>query len=190
MAQEKYRGRVHCLVLYPDDPSHVEALEKIRSGYDAAWILHDRDYDEHGEKKKSHWHVVLRTANGVWNTALCKELGIGENYCEKSRSFDNSLTYLIHLNDTDKAQYNVDEVQGVLKKRLVEKINAQDKNEGEKVCELIDFIQNYEGFLTVTVFAQYCAYNGYWAEFRRSGSIFINIIKEHNDRITEFGDSE
>ena len=106
---EKYRSRAHVLLLYPDCESHVEAVKKIEKSYDYAMILHDKDSDENGELKKPHWHIVLRFGQAVWSSAICKELGIEENYIEKPRSFDNALLYLVHFNDSDKYQYNPDD---------------------------------------------------------------------------------
>lgn len=180
MSKEKYRSRVHMLLLYPTDEGHVLALEKIKASYDYAAILHDKDVTEEGELKKEHWHVVLRFPQSVWSSAICKDLGIEQNYIEDVKRFDNAIQYLIHYNDTNKTQYAVDEVFGNLRTKLIESINKVEKSEGEKVVELIEFIKNYEGKLTITEFASYCALNGYWAEFRRSGAIFVKIIDEHN----------
>ena len=191
MSKEKYRSRTHMLLLYPDCKEHIDAVEKITQSYDYAMILHDKDiFTEEDEKKnpdhksgtfkKPHYHIVLRFTNNTWSSAICKELGIEHNYIEECKRFDNALQYLIHYNDTDKTQYSLEEVKGTLKTRLVESINKQEKSEGEKVVELIQFIKEYEGRLTLTEFATYCALNGYWAEFRRSGSIFIKIIEEKN----------
>ena len=192
MSKEKYRGRVHMLLLYPDNEQHLEALYKIGQSYDYATCLHDMDTwteaDEKenpdhkaGELKKPHFHVVLRTANATWNTALCKELGIEEKFCKQAKSIDNSLQYLIHYNDIDKAQYKIEDVTGPLRTKLKESINRQEKSEGEKVVELIEFIQEFDGKLRITEFATYCAKNGYWSEFRRSGAIFCKMIEEHNE---------
>ena len=183
MSKEKYRSRVHMLLLYPSDIGHVEALEKIKASYDYAYCLHDKDIAEDGSTKKAHWHVVLRFNQAVWSSAICKELAIEHNYIENVKRFDNALQYLIHYNDTDKAQYAINEVFGNLKQKLVESINKVEKSEGEKVVELIQFIKGYDGHLRVTDFAEYCALNGYWAEFRRSGSILCKIIDEHNSRV-------
>lgn len=189
MAQKKknenYRNRTHMLELYPDNPSHVKAMEKIEKSYECAYILHDKDVKEDGNLKKPHWHVVLRFKDAKWRSALCTELEIEERFCEEPRSFDNCLMYLIHYNDTDKYQYDVKEVKGTIKKRLKELINKVDKSEGEKVYELIDYIENQTDVIRVTAFAKYCANNGYWAEFRRSGMIFCKMIDEHNGMIRE-----
>lgn len=182
MAKEKYRARVHMLLLYPENEIHANAVEKIKSSYDYAMVLHNRDVTEEGELKKEHWHIVLRFSQAVWNTAIAKELGIEERFIEQSRKFENSLQYLMHYNDTDKVQYSIDEISGTLKKRLQESINKVEKSEGEKVTEIIEYIDTQEK-ITFRDFAKYCAENGYWPEFRRSASIFIKIIEEHNYKI-------
>lgn len=183
LAKENYRSKTHALLLYPDCPEHVIALEKLQKSYDCAYILHDKDKNENGELKKAHWHVVIRCQNQQWRSAICKDIGIEENYCDKIRSFENALQYLIHYNDSDKAQYSVDEVKGNLQARLKESLLKNEKSEGEKVCELIEFIECTDGFIKVSDFAKYCAMNGYWSEFRRSGSIFMAMIKEHNESL-------
>lgn len=196
MSKEKYRSRVHCLLLYPEDKTHFQAIEKIRQSYDYALIMHDRDYftaddekanPEHkeGQFKKAHYHVVLRFQQAVWSSAICKDLGIEHNYIEICKKFDSALQYLIHFNDSNKAEYSVDEVEGTLKKRLIESINKLEKTEGEKVSELIDYIDRFDGKLSIRAFSQYCAVNGYWSEFRRSATIFIKIIDEHNHFFTD-----
>lgn len=190
---EKYRGRVHMLLLYPDNERHMVALENIKKSYDYAGILHNRDCwtdedekknPEHvaGELKKEHYHIVVRCKNAVWNTALCKDLGIEDKFCEQAKNIDRALQYLLHYNDTDKVQYNINEVFGSMKTKLNESINREEKSEGEKVIELIEYIENQPHVISVKVFAKWCAQNGYWAEFRRSAGIFINIINEHNDK--------
>lgn len=189
----KYRSRVHMLLLYPDNESHVNALDIISKSYDYAAITHDRDTwtaedekknAEHkaGELKKAHIHVVLRSRNAIWNSALCKELGIEDKFCEQAKNIDRALQYLIHYNDTDKTQYSIDSVSGSMVAKLRESINRDEKSEGEKVVELIEFIERQENYITVKSFANYCAANGYWSEFRRSASIFIKILEEHNSQ--------
>ena len=190
----KYRSRSHMLLLYPDNEQHRNAFEKIVKSYDYASIVHDKDYfteedekknKEHkqGQLKKLHIHVVLRFAQAKWNTAICKELGIDERFCEEVKRFDNALLYLIHYNDNDKAQYDIEEVQGNLKNRIREIINKSEKSEGEKVNELFDFIDSRDSYITTRDFGRYCSQNGYWSEYRRSASIFHRIIDEHNYRI-------
>lgn len=182
MSKENYRSRTHMLLLYPDNEQHAEAVKKITQTYDHAIILHDRDKTDDGQTKKAHYHCVIRFKNTKWASAICKDLGIALNYIEDCRSFENALQYLIHYNDQDKAQYSVDDVKGNLKIRLKESIEKVEKSEGEKVVELIQYIKGYDGRLSVTDFAEFCALNGYWSEFRRSGAIFCKMIDEKNEK--------
>lgn len=92
---QKFRDRKFCAVLYPEDETHVAAIEKLKSGgYNFAAILHDKDVYEDGEHKgetkKPHWHVVVRFKNAVWNTAIAKELGIQPNYLEACANVDTA----------------------------------------------------------------------------------------------------
>lgn len=191
---EKYRSRVHMLLLYPDNEQHLEVVSKIAKSYDYAGITHDKDVwtaedekknPEHkqGELKKEHIHIVLRTPNATWNTAICKELGLEEKFCEQVKNFDRALQYLLHYNEPDKTQYSIDDVYGGLRTKLAESIKRNEKSEGEKVVELIEYITKQPTTITIKGFAGYCAENGYWAEFRRSATIFLKIIEEHNESI-------
>lgn len=177
----KYRSRVHMVLLYPENAEHLEVLENIKCNYDYASILHDKDTDDDGVLKKEHIHVIIRTQNATWNTALCNAIGLKEiNLVQHIRNLDNALMYLVHFNEPEKYQYDIAEVRGNLKEKLVTAMNSQNKSEGEKVSELIEYIEEYKGYLSLTAFSKFCAKNGYWAEFRRSGAIFIKIIEEKN----------
>lgn len=179
---EKYRSRNFCLVLYPnEDTSHKEALKIIKENYDYASIVHDNDLNEKKELKKEHTHVVLRFKNAIWNTALAKDLKITENYIEKCRNLDKSLMYLIHFNDIDKFQYEYEKVEGTLKDMLYRIINNVDNDENERVQELVEYITSKD-YITVKEFSKYCIKTGKWDVFRRSSSIFLELIRENNGR--------
>ena len=184
---EKNRDRKFMLLLYPDNKSHVKALELIKKSYDHAYILHDKDTREDGTPDKPHWHVVITTgSNAVWNTALADNLGIEVKFTgEKVKKLDRALEYLIHFNDPDKYQYSLDEVHGNLKGRIKASINATEKTEGEKVKELLKYIDSCEDVIKVKDFAYWCADNGYWDVYRRAGAIFGQAIFEHNEEIKE-----
>ena len=177
---EKFRAKNFNLVLYPEDKTHVRALERIKVNYDCAYILHDMDTDEKGELKKEHWHVVLRFKNARWNSALAEDLGITPNYIEESQSFKRSLFYLIHFYEPEKYQYSIDCVQGSLKKRLKEFINNEDKTESEKVLEIFEEIDNFDDFIEYKVFVKHIAKIGYWDVLRRSSSIILRYLDLHN----------
>lgn len=111
MTEEKnhFRDRKFCLLLYPEDETHVKALEHIKRNYNYALICHNRDTDENGEIKKAHYHVVIRVdgQNAIWNTSLAKDLEITPNYIQRCRNLDRALMYLTHYNEADKMQYEI-----------------------------------------------------------------------------------
>lgn len=177
---EKYRCKNFNLVLYPEDETHVKALDKIKASYDYGYILHDMDEDETGSIKKEHWHVVIRFKNAKWNTALAEELGITPNYLEESRSLKRSLLYLIHYYEPEKHQYLIDCVQGPLKKTLQSYITNEGKTEGEKVLEIFEEIDNMHDFIDFRLFVKHIAKMGYWDTLRRSSSIILRYLDLHN----------
>lgn len=178
---KKFRNRKMNILLYPEDATHMKALDLISKSYDYASILHDKDVDEDGVIKKEHYHVVVNFgSNARWNTAVADELGLELNYIQECRSIDRSLEYLIHFNEPDKYQYDLEEVNGTLKSKLKQLVNVTGKTESDKVCELIEWIEQYNGIITLKTFSKYCASVGMWDVFRRSGVIFIKMIEEHN----------
>ena len=181
------------LMLYPEDTTHCNALEYIEKHYDCCYILHDKDFitqsdiDKHpdkgfilGDLKKPHWHVVLRVCGSRWVSALASEFGITSNYFMKCDSYEKALQYLTHYNNEDKYQYPIEEVKGSLKPRLIKVIENDGKTEDERILDLIVYIGSYPGYLSITNFSFYCQSQGKWDMFRRSATIFINLIKEHN----------
>lgn len=111
MADKKFRSFAG--TLYPDSESYdcEQLLSVIRSKFiDWAYILHDKDTDEHGVLKKAHIHWVGR-ATPRSLSVVANFLGLPENNIEVVKNFDNTVCYLIHLNDIDKFQYSPDDVE-------------------------------------------------------------------------------
>lgn len=111
MADKKFRSFAG--TLYPDSESYdcEHLLSVIRSKFiDWAYILHDKDTDVNGVLKKPHIHWVGR-ATPRCLSVVAGFLGLPENNIEVVRNFDNTVCYLIHLNDIDKFQYSPDDVE-------------------------------------------------------------------------------
>lgn len=184
---DSYRSCKHAILLYPDDVTHVAALEVLKQGYDFAGILHDKDKDEDEKPKKVHWHVVLRTKSQTWNTALAKELKIERNYIQCIRNEEKALAYLIHFNEENKHQYEIQEVFGSEKaiKAVIKATGDAQLAEGEKVMTLLEDIQNADKPISLMSFAKSCAKEERWDIFRRSATIFLKLIEEHNQILRE-----
>lgn len=110
MADKKFRSFAG--TLYPDSESYdcEHLLSVIRSKFiDWAYILHDKDTGDNGVLKKPHIHWVGR-ATPRCLSVVASFLGLPENNIEVVKNFDNTVCYLIHLNDIDKYQYSPDDV--------------------------------------------------------------------------------
>ena len=180
---QKFRDRKFCAVLYPEDETHVAAIEKLKSGgYNFAAILHDKDVYEDGEHKgelkKPHWHVVVRFKNAVWNTAIAKELGIQPNYLEACANVDAALLYLVHFGNDEKFQYEYEAVFGQLRVRLATLLAEPD--EGSRVISLCDIIDNAPGPISYIELVKKSVAAGVYADLRRMGTIGVKIVQEHN----------
>lgn len=176
-AQKPFRSRKMGLLLYPDNESHAAALQTLKM-YPYALITHDKDVAEDGQLLKPHVHVVLVLKNAQWNTAIAKELEIEPRYIQQIRSEEAALEYLIHLNESTKHQYSVDEVQGPLKRKLVEYIAKQDCSESERAQEILKFIKTAKP--SITELSVWAATEGYWDILRRASTLFIKIAEENN----------
>lgn len=181
---QKFRDRKFCAVLYPEDETHVAAIEKLKSGgYNFAAIRHDKDVYEDGEHKgevkKAHWHVVVRFKNAVWNTAIAKELGIQPNYLEACANVDAALLYLVHFGNEDKYQYEYEAVFGPLRVRLATLLAEPD--EGARVLSLVDIVENSPGLIGYSELIKKAVAAGIYADLRRMGSLAVRLVNEHNN---------
>lgn len=73
--------------------------------------FHDSDFDPDGNPKKPHWHVLV-CFDGVKTESQARDLfglidGVG---CEKVNSLRGYARYLCHLDNPDKAQYDINDV--------------------------------------------------------------------------------
>lgn len=77
-------------------------------------IIHDKDVLDNGKMKERHVHMWLRFKTKRYISSIASWLGIQPQYIEKAKqgryAEENGLAYLIHANDSDKHQYNPDEV--------------------------------------------------------------------------------
>ena len=109
---------------------------KVESGTirDYAYIIHDKDIDDKGNIKYSHFHIALRLKYGYDTKHIAQWFGVSENFVKKATStFDDMLLYLTHLNASEKYQYSMNEVKSNFDyeskiKEIQEKKKAKDIN--------------------------------------------------------------
>lgn len=76
-----------------------------------AFILHDSDFNDSGELKRPHFHLVMKLRKRTRFQTLLNELSnlldipLNTIQLDKVINFGLSVQYLIHLNDSNKYQY-------------------------------------------------------------------------------------
>lgn len=192
---EKVRSRCWVLVLYPDDPTHLDCIQKLQEGgYTYAAIKHDKDIwedgdsEEHkaGEPKKEHFHIVLRFNNPRWIDSVADELGIKPNYIEQCRNRDAALLYLVHEGFPNKYQYDVRDVSGPLAVNLHKLL--VDDDEGQRVVTIVNMIDSSPGVVRYREILLKACNAGLYGEFRRLGTGVKWLIDEHNDDVLRSSD--
>lgn len=167
-------NRNYTLILYPEDVTHMYALTIIQEKYDYAMILHDKDKLENGETKKEHYHVVIHFKNARSRKATAKELGIEENYITGC-DLKAQLRYLVHIDDKDKYQYEIDEVEGTLKKLFLDYIEVNRKNMSLEIKEIIKGIEENK-IATIKELMIWGCDNGYIDIILKNSYIFTKLL--------------
>lgn len=115
-ADAKRAGRTRNFVgiLYPESAPQ-DWREKLADLKIEALVspLHDKDKNPDGTKKKAHYHIVLMfdVVKTLEQAAkIFKSIG-AIDHCEKINSLRGQVRYLCHLDNPEKAEYSVSDVQ-------------------------------------------------------------------------------
>ena len=139
------RFRLFCLVLYKESDSYSfsEVIKNIKSYKYYAYCCHDSDLDDTGIPKKIHYHFVIKLDNASTIDALSKKIGVPKNYIQNIRNERAFIRYLIHFDDDDKFQYNLDDiVVSRSYKRYVSKCFDDKETEEEIIDKIYEYILN------------------------------------------------
>ena len=182
----KTYNRTFSLILYEEDIEQMKALEYIKQNYCYAAILHTEDKLEDGTKKKPHFHVVLSVGSNPRNRkSVANELKIAENYIEGCNK-DKMLLYLIHYEQPDKYQYDIEMVEGGLKEHLMDLIRNDNKTEAEKLA-FITYLIETETIYDLSSLIKVAIKEDSIKVMRQNQYILIRLIEEiqrrdRNDR--------
>lgn len=107
------RRRNFATVVYPESaPADWQTI--LQEQFIPAFIspLHDKDINPTGEPKKPHYHVMLmfegKKSKEQAQEVFAKVGGVGTEVVNSIRGY---ARYLCHLDNPEKAQYNVDDVK-------------------------------------------------------------------------------
>ena len=143
------RTRNWATVVYSDD-----SVTKLRDLHIPCFISpwHDMDCNADGERKKPHRHILMNF-DSVKSEEQIRELikefnGVGCEYVQSNRSYGR---YLCHLDNPEKAQYNINDVETIGGLDYIELINSL-ADEFATLTDMIDYlldnsITSLRGFL-------------------------------------------
>lgn len=86
-------------------------------------------------------------------------------------------------------QYSVDEVRGPLKELLIKKL-GKTNTEDEAAEILIQYIEEFQGNLSITDFTKYTISVGLYSVFRRAFYLYKSLIQEHNYYFGQTGETK
>lgn len=171
------RTRNYATVVYPESaPENWK--ERLEQTFIPCLIspFHDRDVNPTGEPKKPHYHVLL-AFESVKTKAQAQEIfdTIGGVGCEIVNSIRGYARYLCHLDNPEKAQYNIGDVRqfgGVDYREIISLASDIDAS-----CEeLLDFCEKYQ-IISFSRIRRYIRATGRedWAQALRTKSIYISM---------------
>lgn len=173
------KGRRWGIILWTDNDTHLNALDYIKRNYqNYIYILHDRDVKEDNTLKKSHYHVILYFPNQKSLSSLKSQLKLNDSDFYEIKSMSGQLRYLIHYDDDDKYQYNVNDVKGST--FLMRKFANSIKNinsELEESSAIVEFIMDDSTTTLYQVF-QFVIDNDIYSTFRRNYTFYRDLLKE------------
>lgn len=182
------KSRVHWLVLYPDDPSHVDAMQKLDDDlYRYSAILHDHDLNEDGSIKKAHYNILVKFNAPRSADSFAKELGIGSNYIKYVGNTKSAERYHLHLDNPEKSTYSLQEVFGTDVDSVI-KACSQPMSESAEVMAIINLLDSYNCRVSVKQFLIAICENELYATFRRMGGLATSLLFEHNNKFSKEGE--
>lgn len=174
----KTYNRYFSFILYQEDKEQMKSMEYITKTYKYARIYHDKDIEDDGKTiKKPHYHIIIYVGNNPRNRhAIAVETNIKENYIEGCNK-DKMLLYLIHYNNAEKTQYDIDEVDGDLAKDLINLIQSKTENNGEKLDKILRYIYARKNIAIAEV-TEYCIKYNYYEVLKQNQYLISKIIQE------------
>jgi len=137
------RAKNWSIILYPE--SAAATWRDILDDWHIEWVespLHDNDLDATGEVKKAHWHILLMFGS-LKAYEQVRELTDQLNSpspqkCHNSKAL---VRYMAHLDNPDKAQYNVSDIKGHGGVDVSELLRPSSSERYSLIKEMFDFIK-------------------------------------------------
>lgn len=138
---ENIRARHWNIKTYKTTSELYELLKGTECIY--RMVSHDKDINEEtGEYKKAHTHLVLSFKNPRLGSGIIKFLELESNaYLAQCRSVRQSIRYLLHVDDVEKANYTIDEI--IHNDTNIESYFTEEESDTEKVFNIYEDAKSF-----------------------------------------------
>lgn len=178
------RFRHFMFLLYPEDDYCDEVLRDIRGNFkNWAYIVHKPETEE----KKEHIHLLLTLDNARTIESICSRLNIPTRLCQRVRGLRGACRYLVHIDNEDKIQYNLEDV--VVSKSFGSTFyGAFDDLESEEdmLENIYDFIRDsakdYKPIEIEVQLTKFVCSQNYNKVFKRYYSTLVKYIQEEYNK--------
>lgn len=200
--RELSQGRAFQCILYPDSEEYdcQLLLNRLDSFWDKAWyVYHDCDSytDEEvqewkfknkseecpfaaGELKKPHFHCIGFRESPLILGCAAEKFGLKSNYVQKCKSLKAAVRYLVHKDQPNKFQYDVDKIHMVnCDERELSKFLRMDVDAMDKGKRLFEFIMTHDR-VTLTQLTRFSFDNDCYDELRRGQHLYTALLVERN----------
>lgn len=167
------------ILLYDDSKSYdfTETMRIIKSQKKWAFIKHFPESNE----KKAHYHVILSFENATKKETLSNKLGVPLNYIDSVRNFRSSCRYLVHKDDEDKFQYNLDQVKvsHLFEKEFKKQFDDLETEDEiiDNIYKFIDSLCKFPYFEGMRLLVQYVNSHNYDRIYKRYRFEFLDYLK-------------
>lgn len=116
---------------------------------DKAYIYHDKDIKEDGSLKKPHYHLLIVFPREKSINKLSKETGVPLNLIKWKAYLDLSVQYLVHQNNPEKYQYDVEDIHGDVNYWWLMFVGGTfNGNARSNVSTIINWVYSHKGHIT------------------------------------------
>lgn len=165
------------VVVYPDSECYVaaEVLGKVTEYFDQwCYILHDRDVNEDGTPKKSHYHVYGKLDTARTPQAVSNALGVGVASLRSVSSWRGAVRYAVHLDHPEKYQYSSDDVSANFE--IVKFLTVDDDLQAARIFSFISSSR----CTTVSGLTAWAFANGCYPALRRGFAVWSRLLSENS----------
>lgn len=171
MIDHNKRSVYKCVLLYPDNEAHVQALHIIETTWTYSGILHDKDVDVDGKIKKPHWHIIIKLNSTQTDYYVAEAIGIDVYYIEPVKSVKSAYNYLTHKFEENKHKYKDNELFGDF-------VFTDDSVDNNRFNDFIELIKKYD-IKKPKQLVQLAIDNNYVDVLKKNSYLLLQIIKNY-----------